>query len=351
MDKILIVKTSALGDVIHAYPVVTYLRKKFPHAKIDWVVEAQCQNLVQAHPEVNKAIPIATKAWRRSPFSQETIQEIKAFSRHLREEKYDVVFDLQGNIKSGIITAAARSRYKVGFGIQSVPEKPNVLFTNKRFNPPPNGNIRQDYLAVVSSFFGEELPLLECEPVQLRISEKQLRDLQAILHKPQLHNGPYVMVCAGSAWPNKQLTVEALGDFLDLLRRDIKCSFLFSWGSLDEMLIAGILHGRFARNSFLMDKLNLAALQNLMGMCQLVVAVDSLPLHLAGTTNVPTFSVFGASSAHKYNPPGHKHIAFQGQCPYGRTFTKRCPILRTCPTGACIRSLTGDVLFTHYRAL
>jgi heptosyltransferase-1 len=81
----------------------------------------------------------------------------------------------------------------------------------------------------------------------------------------------------------------------------------------------------------------------------LVVAMDSLPLHLAGTTKVKTFSVFGASLASKFKPAGKKHLTLQGHCPYGRVFEKRCPILRTCPTGACIRSLTGKAVFNAFK--
>ena len=84
-----------------------------------------------------------------------------------------------------------------------------------------------------------------------------------------------------------------------------------------------------------------------MASVDMVIAMDSLPLHLAGTTETPTFSIFGASSANKYKPKGKKHLAFQGTCPYKRTFERRCPVLRTCSTGACIRDLHGEELF-HY---
>lgn len=343
MRKILIVKTSALGDVIHAYPAVHYLRNKFPQAQIDWVVEAPCQNLVQAHPSVTKAIPVATKAWRRDPFSITTFQAVRAFCKQLRSEKYDVVFDLQGNVKSGLITALARANDKVGFGVRSVAEKPNILFTTRRYDPPPYGNIRQDYLAIVSSFYNEEPPL-KCDPVQLKISEEQRSGLQKYVANPS------VMVCSGSAWKNKQLTVESLGDFLQHLQKHLGCHFLMTWGSDEEKRMAEALLKRFPGRATIVEKMSLASLQNLMGMCRLVVAVDSLPLHLAGTTATPTFSAFGPSLAQKYNPLGKRHAAYQGTCPYGRTFLKRCPVLRTCPTGACIRFLSGDALFDYFRS-
>jgi heptosyltransferase-1 len=73
--------------------------------------------------------------------------------------------------------------------------------------------------------------------------------------------------------------------------------------------------------------------------------MDSATLHLCGTTSTPSFSLFGPSSASIYKPLGEHHVAFQGSCPYGRTFVKRCPILRTCKTGACMKDLTAKRIF------
>lgn len=89
-------------------------------------------------------------------------------------------------------------------------------------------------------------------------------------------------------------------------------------------------------------------LQHLMSNMRLIVTMDSLPLHLAATTSVATFSIFGASLGKRFAPVGEQHHFFQGACPYGRTFTNRCPILRSCKTGACIRRLSGKQIFEAY---
>ncbi len=347
MKKILIVKTSSLGDIIHAYPVVDYLHKKFPAAQIDWVVEAPYAELVQAHPAIHSAITISTKAWRKQPFKAATWKSIGAFRRQLRQNAYDVVFDLQGNVKSGLVVAQARSAHKVGFASKSVPEWPNLLFTHHRFNPKQQGNIREDYLSVVTSYFNDPLPA-ESGQVTLKISSPEKDKLQAILEHPVLHHRPKVLVCSGSAWRNKQLTPETLAAFLKLLQDELDCAFMFAWGSKDEYEVAQQLQKQFVDSSAVVERMSLSMLQNLMASSTLVVAMDSLPLHLAGTTLTPSFSVFGASSAEKYKPLGNRHCAFQGSCPYGRTFVKRCPILRTCPTGACIRDLQAEEIFAYF---
>lgn len=345
--KILIVKTSALGDIIHVFPSIAYLKGKFPHAQIDWVVEAPFADLVQSHPAINRAIRIKTRAWRQAIFKGASWQEIGECRRQIREEDYDVVFDLQGNIKSALITAQARSKHKVGFGRQTVPEWPNTLFTHHHYNPPSGHNIRDDYLYIVSSYFNEK-PLPHAnETVQLKISPEQHAKVEAIL--AALPGQRKVMVCPGSAWPNKQMTTEALVDFLKRLQPTQKCHFLVLWGSPQEKLMAETICETLAPHASVAEKLPLHVLQNLMGRMDLVIAMDSLPLHLAGTTSTPTFSVFGPSSAAKYGPEGLQHHAMQGTCPYGRTFDKRCSVLRTCPTGQCIRGLSGDDVFASFK--
>lgn len=349
MNNILIVKTSALGDVIHTYPVIDYLRKKFPSAQIDWVIEESFSDLVQSHEAVSNTLTIATKAWRKKISNWETLKSVSNFRKELRKQHYDVIFDLQGNIKSGIILSQARGTCKVGFGKKTVSEWPNLLFTNRRYNPSKNLNIRLDYLALVTSFFGDPLPL-QIENTKLKISKDQQTALNALIQKNETSKGPTVVVCSGSAWPNKQLSIDTLKAFLLLLQPYLNCTYLFVWGSVEEKLVAEQLSREFATHSDVLDKMSLSMLQNLMELSDLVIAVDSLPLHLAGTTSTPTFSVFGASSALKYKPLGENHYAFQGTCPYGRSFEKRCPILRSCPTGACIRNLKASQLFEAFKS-
>ena len=122
------------------------------------------------------------------------------------------------------------------------------------------------------------------------------------------------------------------------------------WGNPTEKEIAEELVVALPQQCSLINKVSLPSLQNLMTQVDLVLAMDSLPLHLAGTTTTPTYSIFGASSANKYKPVGERHEAFQGSCPYGKKFERRCNILRKCKTGACIKQLEGRQLFDHFNA-
>ena len=335
--RFLIVKTSALGDIVQTYPVLQYLKQRFPDAEIDWIVEKQNAELVSSHPYISRTLYAQTKEWRKL----KKLNEFLEFRKQLQAFEYDAVFDLQGNFKSGLLTFLAKSKHKIGFAWKDAPEWPNIFFTNKRYSLPPGANIRQDYLFLTKSFFDDK-ESFEILGVPLKTTEEQRTQIEKTLNNPLLQGRKRVMVCPGSAWPNKQMREEAIATMLQSLHQRSRCAFLFVWGTQEERDVCLRLQQQFPRQGILLERMHLPALQHCMGHMDLVVAMDSLPLHLAGSAGVATFSVFGASSAKKYNPLGTQHVAVQGACPYGRTFDKRCPILRTCPTGACIRSLTGN---------
>ncbi|MDY0961416.1 lipopolysaccharide heptosyltransferase I [Massilia sp. CFBP9026] len=108
--KILLVRVSSLGDVLHNLPMVADLLRRHPGATVDWVVEEGYVSLVRLNPHVRKVIPWALRRWRKSLGKAGTRAEIRAFFRTLREEEYDYVFDTQGLLKTGIIMGAARVR-------------------------------------------------------------------------------------------------------------------------------------------------------------------------------------------------------------------------------------------------
>lgn len=345
--QFLIVKMSSLGDIIHTYPVIDYLKSKFPDCQIDWLVESSFAELVSAHPLVNKTLCADTRQWRKAPLSQTTRREMSALRQSLKASHYDCVFDLQGNMKSALFTLQANSQNKVGFSWASVFEWPNLLVTNKRYNPPKGHNVRDEYLSLVQQYFHDNTPH-RAGAVALKISEEEKAQIQTILNDPFFQQKRKVVIAAGSAWRNKQMSEEALVDFLHRVQAHLHCDFLLTWGSQVEHEAAQRLQQQLPQQAKLVNRLPLPLLQNLMTQVDLIIAMDSLPLHLAGTTSTATFSIFGASSSEKFKPMGDKHKAIQGGCPYGRTFERRCPILRTCKTGLCSQGLTGEAVFKTF---
>jgi len=106
--KILIVRVSSLGDVVHNMPMIVDILRHYPQAQIDWVVEEGYVSLVRLNRGVRTIIPFALRRWRKSLFSAKTRAEMRAFRNALRQEAYDFVFDTQGLFKTGLIMRMAR---------------------------------------------------------------------------------------------------------------------------------------------------------------------------------------------------------------------------------------------------
>ncbi len=108
--RILLIKTSSLGDVVHNLPVVSDLRARFPAAAIDWVVEESFADIPRLHRGVDQVIPVAVRRWRRSPLAPATWREVGALRRRLGAARYDLAIDTQGLLKSALITRLATTR-------------------------------------------------------------------------------------------------------------------------------------------------------------------------------------------------------------------------------------------------
>lgn len=347
--RFLIIKTSSLGDIIQTFSVLDYLHQKFPSALMDWVTEEASFPMVKSHPLVKEAILFEARTWKKSLFSRKTFSSIRTFLSSLRKIKYDVVFDLQGNCKSGVVTFFSRAKKKVGFGIHSVREWPNILSTNVRFNIPGFFNIRWQYLKVLQYYFHDSDPLI-LKGIRLKLKDNEEEKLREILLASRICGSKKMMVSPHSKWPNKQLDFATLLQLLCHIHQKYQMGFLFLWGTEKEREFSRSLKSSFPDRSILVEKLTLPTWQNLMNDVDLIFAVDSSALHLCGTTSTPSFSIFGPTSSEIFKPVGNNHFALQGSCPYGRVFKKQCPLLRTCPTGACIRKLEAERIIKVFSA-
>jgi heptosyltransferase-1 len=335
----LIVKTSSIGDVIQTFPVLEYLKQRYPDATIDWVIEKEYLSLVQAHPLIRRAIPFSSRTWRKALFPLSTWKEMKEFSELLRLENYDVLFDLQGNTKSGLITGLAKSKEKVGLGRKSVSEFPNLFVTRRHIEIDVSLQVQQRYLQMVQKFFADETPFIPKGAV-LRMQEDEEKKLASLV----VSERPLIMVACGSHWPNKKLAEKTLEELIQKISLRENPYFYFIGGSPGEKIIADHLHHLFPERSQSIGGLSFSLWQALMREMDLVIAVDSAALALCGMTTTPSISFFGPSLASVYKPLGDHHTAWQGSCPYGQKFTTRCPLLRTCKTGACLKDASSDQL-------
>lgn len=347
MKKILIVKTSAIGDIIHTFPALQLLREIYPDARIDWVVEKAGYPLLKAHPYISGVLLFDWKQIRKKLFSKEGRERFSQFIKNLRKEKYDFVFDFQGNTKSALVTVLAKSKEKIGFGAQTCAEKPNLIATNCKYNPAKGINIREKYLYLVKRYCRYEKPFYP-RGIAFKASDKET-EKNRLFCEIRKKSAKKVMVCFGSNWKNKMVTTDALIAFLHRIYEVKDVHYFFVFGDDAEKLKAEKFQMQFPKDSTTCGGMTLPQWQNLMGEMDLVISVDSAALHLAETAGTPTYSIFGPSQSRVYQPlDQQKHRSFQGACPYGKTFDSRCPILRSCKTGSCLRAQRGDVLATHF---
>jgi heptosyltransferase I len=341
--KYLIVKTSSIGDIIQTFPVVEYLKNQDPSATIDWVVEEEYASLLRSHPDISHVLPMATRRWRRRLLGKKITQELKEVITSLRKETYDVVFDLQGNTKSALATSLVRAKKKVGFGWASVPEWPNYFATRIHFGVPQGIPIQQRYLSIIQQFFADPTSF-EPKGARLCLSPEDEKELARL----KIEGSKHVMVAFASKWNNKGLSFEVWLEFLKMVEAKEQCIFYFVSGTAQEKEIAGRLSKHFPKSCSL-QPLSFPLWQRLMGEMDLVIAVDSAALALCGTTTTASFSFFGPTQAAVYKPIGAHHHHHQGQCPYHVPFSARCPKLRTCPTGACLKGTCPSTLFKSYQ--
>lgn len=328
MKSALIVKTSSIGDILHTFDTLSYLKEKHKVDRIDWVVEKPFARLVSSHPYVSNAIIVDTKLWRRNPLSGDSLKQIRDVRNLLRTVSYDAVFDLQGNSKSALFTLWSNSRFKVGYSWNCVPEKTNWFVTYKKISVPLEDNVRKRYLSLVQGFFGD-LQEFVPTPTSLKV--------EPVFTLPMKKDGVAIAVCFSSNWSNKRVDEDALVYLCHRLLEIHSCSFYFIWGNEVEKKIAERLADKIPSGAQAVGGLGLPELQMFLSSVDGVIAMDSAPLHLAALTSTPTFSFFGPSKLSVYKPLGDSHHGVQGNCPYGVTFTYRCPKLRSCDTGACIR--------------
>lgn len=341
--KTLIVRTSSLGDVVQTFAVADFLKSK-RGATVGWVVESRAASLVRAHPSVDYVIEVDTPAIRSLFPRPSFFREMKRQKQALQEHNWDVVFDLQGNCKSGIMTYLSRAHDKVGYGRQTVAEFPNLFATDLKINPPAHLSIRDRYLWMVREYVRDFSPF-EPQPVQFALSKQQEKSFNTELSRwPK--QSPVWIIAPGSRWPSKMCRFDTLVQLLMLIQDSHGPYFVFLAATTEELNEVGELARYFSHTSHVVFRPDLLVLQRMLGQAHAVVAVDSLVLHLTATTQTPAFGIFGPSLASMYMPQSARFGFFQGCCASQNSFEKRCPNLRTCVAGHCLREANPQAIFS-----
>ncbi len=283
--KILLVRVSSLGDVLHNLPMVADILRHHPGATIDWVVEEGYTSLVRLNPHVRKIIPWALRRWRKSLGKAGTRAEIKAFFSSLREEEYDVVFDTQGLLKTGIIMGAARTvrgGRKVGLangsegsGYEGISR---IFHTHSiPLNPRTHAVARGRKVAGAALGYNVDYP-----------PDFGLPAPQAAARPAFLPPEDYAVFFHGTARDAKKWPREA---WVELGRALAPMTVLLPWGSPQERdeadaLAAGLPNARVLPKLSMMDAVAVAQ------HARLAVGVDTGLTHIAAAFVRPTVEIY-----------------------------------------------------------
>jgi heptosyltransferase-1 len=336
--RVLIVKTSSLGDIIHALPVLEYLRQAAPGAVIDWVVDEAFVDLLSGNPLIDRLIPVAFRRWKKAPLSLKVLKELRTLRRTLHERPYDLVFDLQGNLKSGLICFFCRAPVKVGFSRENQQEWLNSLFTNRKVPfQPADRNAAPRYLRIASDPF--DLPPESVVP-HADIHTSPDDNLYASGVAEDASGSPLVLFHNGTTWTTKLWHAEGWKRLADeILLRYPQAAILLSWGNQEEYALAQEISRHVGNRSVVLEKLPLKQFVAVLKRVDLVVGGDTGPIHLAAAVGTPTVSFYRCTDGSLNGPWGSGHRLVQSPLACTKCLRKSCE-----QDEECRRSIAVDAM-------
>jgi heptosyltransferase-1 len=302
MKKILIVKTSSLGDVVHGLPAASDIRLLFPDALIDWVVEEPYAPLVALHPAVRRTIGVALRRWRRTLLSGTTWKEIAKFRQSVGAEPYDAVIDFQGLVKSAVIARAANGSHH-GFDAATAREWPAACFYDVTHHVPRRQHAVSRNRALAAQALGYRID----ENVDYGITAPPLvapqpRPYSVLLHMTSRRE---------KLWPEEAWIEVGRA----LAARGLNC--VLPWGSDEE-------RRRSERIAHKLDRAlvppfeRLDRLAALLAGAAAVVGVDTGLTHLAGALGRPVAAIYCGTDPQLtgvYGTQHAKNLGGPGACP------------------------------------
>ncbi len=304
-EKILIVKPSSLGDVVHGLPFLNAIRKRYPEAEIHWVIFKGFEGLLEGHTMIHKLWIVDKDSWTKFNRAKDTISEIKSLLRDLKEERFDLVVDLQGLLRSGLITAATGAPVRIGF--KEAREGSGVFYTDKVHG-------------------GRDIHAVDR---YLKVAEFLGCDISEVVF-PLPYSGipssfeEYVVIVPGARWKTKRWPPEYFGGLAYLL--PLRSIIV---GSKSDVNIANEIVARAQGKSFsLAGKTDLKELIAVIKGSKFLVTNDSGPMHIAAALGVPVFAIFGPTDPARTGPYGKGHTIIRESVTCSPCFRKSCADLK-----------------------
>jgi heptosyltransferase-1 len=336
--RVLVVKMSALGDIIHALPVLDFLHQVMPGIEVDWIVEEPFRDILEGNPLISRLHVVRTKVWRKKPFSSSTRREICNVRDILQQRDYDLVFDIQGNLKSGLVDWLTGADNRIGFAKETLQESINLLFTTRQIPVRPQDyHITDQYLRLVSVCFGKDFSKL---PLSSDIYTSPEDDETARTLLATLSDGLVFLFHYGTTWQTKFWFEEGwvhLGK--TLLEAYPESTILLSWGNEAERAVVTEIAAAIGTGARVLDRYPLKGFTALLKKVDLVVGGDTGPTHIAAAVGTPTVSLYRASDGKRSGPRGATHVIVQSPLSCTSCFRTECD-----KDHECRRSITVDAM-------
>jgi len=307
--RVLIIKTSSLGDVIHTLPAVTDAAHAIPGIRFDWVVEEGFAEIPSWHPAVDQVIPVAIRRWRKNLWQTVKSGEWKAFKQRLRARKYDLVIDAQGLVKSAWLTRYVKAPV-AGLDRYSAREGWASRFYDRRLSVAVGQHAVERVRQLFALALAYDLP-------------EGIGQYGLALDRLQLPPAsPYVVFLHGTTWATKHWPEAYWRELAERLgRRNLQVRL--PWGNPAEKARAERI-AQGLNNCEVLPRLNLAGVARVLAAAKACVAVDTGLGHLAAALDVPTISLFGPTNPGLTGAYGRVQVHQASDFPCAPCLQKKC---------------------------
>ena len=277
--RIAIVKLSSLGDIIHAMIVLQFIKNFNQEISIDWVIEESYKDLLKAHPEISKVHSINIKKAKKKKSLVVLIRELKKVRRL---SSYDLVIDMQGLIKSAIISRIIPSKVTLGFDKNSSRESLSSFFYNKTFKYDYDKNIIERNLAIIKFALGISNTDIIENKLPFLYSSQESTNINLSSAKKN------IILVPGASYKSKCYPIKNFAELTKLF----DANYIVIWGDYKEKKMAEEL--KFLSPAInICEKLSIDSLILLISKVDLLIGPDTGPTHMAWALNIPSITIFG----------------------------------------------------------